>query len=76
MKKLVLCTMVIILAGCATAEVPPRVANTYEVTGKVYCDTPVFKNLETIIVGWLRATVAPTWEPVCGDREAEAEEAE
>ena len=59
------------LGGCATAEVPVKVANTYEVAGKVYCDTPIFHNIETIIVGWLRATVAPAWEPVCGDRDSE-----
>jgi len=57
-----------LLGGCTTAEVPSRIANTYEVTGKVYCDTPLFHNIEDIIVRWLQATVAPTWEPVCLER--------
>ena len=59
----------LVLTGCASSEVPDRVANTYEVTGKIYCDTPIFHNVETILVGWLQATVAPQWEPVCGDRD-------
>jgi len=67
MKKLILVAISILLVGCATAEVPPRVSNTYEVAGKIYCDTPIFHNVETILVGWIQATIAPTWEPVCGD---------
>lgn len=57
-----------LLGGCATAEVPTRLANTYEVTGKVYCDTPIFHNIENMVVRWIKATVAPEWEPVCTDR--------
>ena len=69
MKKLLLLTVIsILLAGCASAEVPDRVANTYEVAGKVYCDTPVFSNVENLLVKWIQATIAPDWEPVCGDR--------
>lgn len=60
---------VLFLTSCSTAEVPARVANTYEVTGKIYCDTPIFKNVETILVGWLQATIAPEWTPVCGGRD-------
>lgn len=63
--------LIVFLSGCATSEVPARVANTYEVAGKVYCDTPVFSNLENMIVRWIQATIAPEWEPVCQDRRAE-----
>jgi len=69
MKLLLLLASLFFLVGCATAEVPERLANTYEVTGKVYCDTPFFHNVETILVGWIQATVAPSWEPICGDRD-------
>ena len=75
MKKLVLCALVILLAGCATAEVPARVSNTYEVAGSVYCDTPILSNIEDMLVRWIQATISPTWEPVCEAREAaEAED--
>ena len=59
------------LGGCATGEVPERVANTYEVAGKVYCDTPIFSNVENMVVRWIKATVAPDWTPVCSDRRGE-----
>jgi hypothetical protein len=70
-RKITGLVLVLLLTGCATAEVPNRIANTYEVTGKVYCDTPIFHNIETIVVGWIQATIAPAWEPVCGDRSVE-----
>tara|TARA_R110000751_G_scaffold300642_1_gene412486 strand:- start:383 stop:598 length:216 start_codon:yes stop_codon:yes gene_type:complete len=60
---------VLFLTSCATAEVPDRVANTYTVAGKIYCRTPIGHNIETIVVGWLNATIAPSWQPVCGDRD-------
>ena len=60
-----------LLGGCATAEVPTRIVNTYEVTGKVYCDTPVFHNIETMLVRWIQAVIAPEWEPVCSARREE-----
>ena len=69
MGKIILMLGIIFLTGCASNQVPDRLANTYEVTGKIYCDTPIFHNVETIVVGWLQATVAPKWQPVCGDRE-------
>jgi hypothetical protein len=59
----------LLLLSCATSDVPVKLANTYEVTGKVYCDTAIFKNIEQILVNILRATVLATWEPVCGLRE-------
>jgi hypothetical protein len=65
----VLVLAVLFLTSCTTAEVPQRVANTYAVTGKVYCGTPIGHNIEEIIVGWLNATVAPAWEPVCANYE-------
>lgn len=58
------------LGGCATANVPTRLANTYEVTGQVYCDTPIFHNIENMVVRWIQATIAPQWEPVCEERRA------
>ena len=61
-----------LLGGCATAEVPTRLANTYEVAGEVYCDTPIFHNIETMLVRWIQATIAPEWESVCSDRRADA----
>lgn len=72
MKKLkALVFLGLLLTGCASPTVPPRIANTYEVAGKIYCDTPIFHNIETIVVGWIQATIAPAWEPVCADRRTE-----
>ena len=69
-RFLMLIAVLLLLVSCATAEVPARVSNTYEVAGKVYCDTPIFHNIETMVVRWIQATVAPEWEPVCANREA------
>ena len=68
-KNIIFAQIILLFTACATAEVPARVANTYEVTGKIYCDTPISHNIESIVVGWLRATVAPEWQPVCDQRD-------
>ena len=68
---ILLLALSVLLGGCATTEVPTRLANTYEVTGKVYCDTPIFHNIENMVVRWIKATVAPEWEPVCSNRRSE-----
>lgn len=65
--KIVMIGLILLIPGCTTNEVPDRIANTYEVTGKVYCGTPIFHNVETIVVRWIQATISPTWKPVCGN---------
>jgi hypothetical protein len=67
----ILVMAILTLNACATDQVPTRVANTYEVAGKVYCDTPIFHNIESMVVRWIKATVAPEWNPVCSDRREE-----
>lgn len=69
MKQFIGILLGIVLTGCITNEVPARVSNTYEVAGKVYCDTAIFSNVERMVVRWLQATVAPEWTPVCSERE-------
>jgi|TARA_R110000796_G_scaffold52141_3_gene122929 hypothetical protein len=64
---------ILMLTGCTSTEVPARLANTYAVTGKVYCDTPIFHNIESMVVRWIQASVAPEWEPVCSDRRENAD---
>ena len=71
MKTLLTAALLTLLMGCKTAEVPERVSNTYEVAGKVYCDTPIFRNVESMIVRWIKATVAPEWQPICSGRRTE-----
>lgn len=76
MKNAILAILILLsamLGGCKSTEVPDRVANTYEVAGQVYCDTPIFHNIESMVVRWIKATVAPEWEPVCSDRRENGE---
>tara|TARA_R100000951_G_C2579296_1_gene161414 strand:+ start:134 stop:319 length:186 start_codon:yes stop_codon:yes gene_type:complete len=54
-----------------TGQVPEETANRVSALRQAYCESPVLSNVEEILVGWIKATVAPGWEPVCDSYRAD-----
>jgi PBP1b-binding outer membrane lipoprotein LpoB len=57
--------LALLLSGCATTEIPPKVESTVEVSMKVWCGN--LQNVRRIVLRFIH-TLDPEWQSVCQRR--------